>query len=84
MSAIEFLLACKVPAVNVVSDDAASRSLVLVAPVLHGHSHGSHISFGAGVGAGLDELVEESGLASVRCSHYHHFHVVVGYTASVA
>ncbi len=83
MSTIKFLLACKVPAVDVVSDNASSRSLVLVAPVFHSHSHCGYIRPGAGGGVGLDEVVEKSSLPSVCCSHYHHLHVVVRHTASV-
>ena len=84
MSAIKLLLASKVPAVDVISDRTTSWSPLLVAPVLHTHSHRGHIGLGVGAGVCLDELVEKSGLAPIRCSHYHHLHVVVRHTTSVA
>lgn len=83
MSAVEFFLPCKVPAVDMVGHDSSSWSLVLVAPVLNIDSHCGNISSWARVRTGLDEVVKQSSLASVGCSHYHHFHVVIWYATFV-
>lgn len=84
MSAIKLLLTSKIPTVDMIGDRTTSWSLLLVAPVLHSHTHCGHIGLGTGAGVCLDELVEESGLPPIRCPHYQHLHVVVRDTASVA
>lgn len=85
VSTVEFFLASKVPAIDKVSDNISSWSLVLVTPVLDIHSHCGYVSLGVGVGTRvlLDQAMEECCLSSFSCSNYHHLHVIVRYTSSV-